>query len=474
MRQDLETLPAWRLAELLRSREVSSVELTEHALGRIERHNPALNAFLTVAPEQALAAAREADAVLASGAALGPLHGVPIAIKDLSATKGIRTTYGSLLYKDRVPDADEPAVERVRAAGAVIVGKTNTPEFGHRLITENLLGEPCRNPWDTARTPGGSSGGSGAAVAARLVPLATGSDAGGSVRVPASFCGVYGIKPTAGRVAADYRRPGGWRRLSQGGPMANDVRDAALLLGAMAGRDPRDALSLRDTPPDFAAAVDAPDVRGLRIAFTEDVDGAAVDPQVRGAVRRAAKAFEAMGARVEEAAPAVETVKSMELLMTLLLADAAVELLPALNIGLGAQMSPTLVEWADEARSWPLTRYVSALRDLEWRRSAIADLFDVYDLWLLPTMATTAFEVGALPERVDGREIDPRWEFSPFCMHANLAGNPAASVPCGFSDDGLPIGLQLVGRLGDEPTVLRASAAYEEAHPWAEVRPPGF
>ncbi|MDE2766055.1 MAG: amidase [Chloroflexota bacterium] len=448
--------------------------MTEHALARIERHNPALNAFLTVAPEQAMAAAREADAALAAGEEVGPLHGVPIAVKDLSATKGIRTTYGSLLYKDRVPDADEPAVERVRAAGAVIVGKTNTPEFGHRLITENRLGEPCRNPWDVSRTCGGSSGGSGAALAARLVPLATGSDAGGSIRVPASFCGVYGIKPTMGRVAADYRRPGGWRRLSQGGPMTNDVRDAALLLQAMAGRDARDALSLRETPPDFAAAVNAPDVRGLRIAFTEDVDGAAVDPQVRAAVRRAAGAFEAMGARVEEAAPAVETVKGMELLMTLLLADAAVELLPALNIGLGAQMSPTLVEWADEAQSWPLTRYVSALRDLEWRRSAVADLFDVYDLWLLPTMATTAFEVGTLPERVDGREIDPRWEFSPFCMHANLAGNPAASIPCGFSGDRLPIGLQLVGRLGDEATVLRASAAYEQAHPWAHARPEGF
>ena len=474
MFQDVETLPAWRLIELLRARQVSSVELTEHALTRIERHNPALNAFLTAAPDHALAAAREADAALASGEPLGPLHGVPIAIKDLSATKGIRTTYGSLLYKDRVPDADEPAVERIRAAGAVIVGKTNTPEFGHRLITENLLGEPCRNPWDTARTPGGSSGGSGSAVAARLVPIATGSDAGGSIRVPASFCGVYGVKPTAGRVATDYRRPGGWRRLSQGGPITNDVRDAALLLGAMAGRDPRDALSLRDATPDFAAAANTPDVRGLRVAFTEDVDGAAVDPQVRAAVRCAAEAFEAMGARVEEAAPAVGSAKGMELLMTLLLADAAVELMPALGIGLGAQMSPTLVEWADEALSWPLTRYVAALRDLEWHRSAIADLFDGYDLWLLPTMAMPAFEVGSLPERIDEREIDSRWEFSPFCMHANLSGNPAASIPCGFSDGGLPIGLQIVGRLGDEPTVLRASAAYEQAHPWAQIRPPGF
>ncbi len=464
----LTTTPAWRIAEMVRAQEISAEEIAGHFLERITRLDPQLNAFITVAAEQALEAARMVDASQHQGL----LAGVPIGIKDLTATKGIRTTYGSLLHAERVPDADDISVERIRSAGAVITGKTNVPEFGLRATTENRLGDPCRNPWDVSRTSGGSSGGSGAALAARLVPLATGSDAGGSIRIPASFCGVYGIKPTFGRVPSDYQRPGGWRRLSQNGPMANTVRDAAVLLTVQAGGDERDALSLRDAPPDFVEAASTPDVRGLRIAVSPDVDDTPTSPEVRRAVLDTAEKLLALGASIDEVAPDVSSEEAMDTMMTLLLTDAAVELGPALDQGLGPHMTETAVEWVSKAMTWPVARYATALRRMEWHNRRIADLFEHFDLWLLPTMAVPPFPTGEPPSVIDGRDVDPLWHFTPFCMHANLTGRPAASVPGGFSTDGLPIGVQLVGRLGDEAAVLRASAALEQASPWAERLPP--
>ncbi|MFQ6028678.1 MAG: amidase, partial [Dehalococcoidia bacterium] len=262
--QDLAFTPAWQLRQMLDSREVSSLELTELYLRRIEALNPKLNAYLTVTGEEALANARAADAKLSRGESDGPLLGIPVSIKDLEMTRGIRTTYGSLAYQDAIPEADSVVAERIRNSGAVLLGKTNTPEFGLQGMTENRLGDPCRNPWNPEHTPGGSSGGAGAAVAAGLGPLAAGTDGGGSIRNPSSYCGLFGIKPSLGRVprAGSLGRPAP-NLTSQSGPMTRNVRDAALLLQVLSGYDARDPGSMREPAPDFLANLEQ-GARGLR------------------------------------------------------------------------------------------------------------------------------------------------------------------------------------------------------------------
>ena len=296
---DLLYTPVWKLREMLDAQQVSSVELTELFLRRIERLNPQLNAFLTVTGDEALQWARAADEQIRAGAANRPLLGIPISIKDLEATKGIRTTMGSLVFQDTVPEMDSVVAERVRASGAIILGKTNTPEFGLQGTTENRLGEPCRNPWNTEHTPGGSSGGAGAAVASGMCPIATGSDGGGSIRNPSSFCGLFGIKPTLGRVP----RAGGLGRpapnlTSQPGPMARNVRDAAILLQVLAGHDSRDPRSLRDRPADYLADLEGR-ARGLRTACSSDLGYAAVDHEVRALSSPVALVLERRGCRVD-------------------------------------------------------------------------------------------------------------------------------------------------------------------------------
>ncbi len=463
---DLTYMPAWRLAELVRSKELSPVELTAHFLARVHTYNDTLRAYLTVADEHAMESARAAETAVMAGRDLGPLHGVPIAIKDLSATKGIRTTQGTLIHKGRVPDYDDLPVERVRRAGAIILGKTNTPEFGWKGTTENLLGGPCRNPWDLRRTSGGSSGGSASALAAGLCPLASGSDAGGSIRIPASFCGVYGIKPTFGRVPAAYDGPGGWRPLSQNGPMARNVRDAALLLQVMAGPDSRDATSLREQPPGFVSALEGSSVHGVRIAWSPDLDGRPVDPEVRRLTTAATEAFQAQGALVEEDPPPIDTNRLLDVFATLMLTDLALALGPSLATGDGVLLPPKLVEWTQEAASWPATRYTAHLRELEWHRWRMEEFFQRHDLLLTPTMAVPAFPIEEAPKLIDGQPVDPNWGFTPFLYPFNLSGQPAASVPCGLTADGLPVGLQIVGGRGHEIDVLRASAVFEAAQPW--------
>ena len=269
--QDLAFAPATELRDLIAAKQITSVELTELYLSRIESLDGRLNSYLTLTPEIALAQAKRADEATAMGESLGPLHGVPISIKDLEMTRGVRTTSGSLVFRDRIPDEDSIVVERVLDAGAVMLGKTNTPEFGHRGTTENLLGPPCRNPWNTDYTPGGSSGGAAAGLVAGLCAISTGSDGGGSIRIPASFCGLYGIKPTQGRVPR-YAGRGGQaiaNQLSQPGPVTRTVRDAATLLQTLAGWDARDVSSLRTPPGDYTAALER-DISGLRIAWSDD------------------------------------------------------------------------------------------------------------------------------------------------------------------------------------------------------------
>jgi aspartyl-tRNA(Asn)/glutamyl-tRNA(Gln) amidotransferase subunit A len=467
--RDLAFTPAHQLSEMVTRKAVSPVELTELYLRRIEDLDPKLNAFLTVTGDEAMAAARSAEQAAAEGGELGPLHGIPISVKDLETTAGVRTTFGSLIFEDHVPDSDSGTVERVRASGAIMLGKTNTPEFGMRGTTENRLGDACRNPWDTARTPGGSSGGATAALAAGLCPLATASDAGGSVRIPGSFTGVYGIKPTLGRAP----RFGGVARpapnpVAQPGPMARTVRDTAMLLQVMAGPHDRDANMLRQPPPDFLDGLDS-GVKGLRIAWSPDLGYATVDPEVARVTAEAARVFEELGASVDE--PGVAMEQPFGRMGAIVSANA--------YASYGHHLEERAGDLTDYARSRlekgkQITgvEYAMALRELELLKFQMATLLETYDLLMTPTMAVPAFEIGRHPTEIAGRAVERDWGFNPFNVVFNLTGQPAASVPCGFSSGGLPIGLQIVGRLWDEATVLRASAAFEQARPWADKLPP--
>ena len=460
--------PVWQLRELLDTRRVSSTELTETFLRRIERLNPKLNAYLTVTGEEALAAAKAADEKIGQGRENGPLLGIPISLKDLEATKGIRSTMGSLAYQDAIPEMDSVVAERVKASGAVLLGKTNTPEFGLQGTTENRLGDPCRNPWNTERTAGGSSGGAGAAVAAGMCPFATGTDGGGSIRNSSSFNGIFGIKPTLGRVP----RAGGLGRpapnlTSQSGPMARTVRDAAILLKVLAGHDSRDPGSMRDSVPDFLAGLDN-SVRGLRLAWSTGMGYAAIDPEVASITSTAARVFEELGCTVDDPAFALDN--PIPAFLTIFYTG---------NYTVyGHLMEECPEKLSDNARfcfehgsQATAADYARAIRAVDEMKAKIDDLMDTYDLLLTPTMAVPPFPIGQPPDRIDGKDVPPRSSYSPMTRPFNLSGQPAASVPCGFSSEGLPIGLHIIGKRGDEATVLRASAAFEQARPWEHLRP---
>ena len=466
---ELAFAPGYQLRGLLDSREVSSVELTEMFLGRIEELNPILNAFLTVCGEEAVASARQADERIGRGDGGEPLLGIPVSIKDLEVTKGIRSTMGSLAYRDYVPKIDSITSERVRRSGAVILGKTNTPEFGLLGTTENRLGDACRNPWNTDRTSGGSSGGAAAALVSGLCTLATGSDGGGSIRIPASFCGVYGIKPTLGRVAK-YGGVGNASPnfTSQSGPLARNVRDAATLLQALAGYDSRDMTAMREEPPDFVAAV-GQGVEGLRVAWSVDLGYAAVDAEVARIAAEGARVFEDLGCVVEE--PQISLQHPIEYFMTIFSTGAYVSYKDLYEQKRGLLTNYVRGNLA-LGESTTGEEFVKAMLAYQRVRSQADDIMEEYDLLLTPTMSVPAFQVGQFPRVIDGQSVDPRLGYMPYTPVFNLTGQPAASVPCGFTEDGMPIGLHIVGRRGEEETVLRASAAFEEARPWAHLRPP--
>ena len=469
MDKEMPFAPATELRESIRSKKVSIPELVELFYSRIQELNPKLNAYLALCPDQAMAEAQAAQDAVQRGATLGPLHGVPISVKDLEMTKGIPTTMGSLVFQDRVPDIDSVVVERVRQAGAIILGKTNTPEFGQSGTTENKLAEACRNPWNLERTPGGSSGGAAAALAAGLCTLATGSDGGGSIRIPASFSGVFGIKPSQGRVPryGGYGRPAA-NHFSQSGPMSRTVADTALLLQVLAGPDVRDPTSMREAPPDFMSNLSA-GVRGLRIAWSGDLGYAGVDPEVARNAEQGARVFEELGATVEEPHLVVEdpfpafwdvfataTYTSYGHFLDQHRDDFTDYGRRALEHGAG-------VTGADLSRG--LLRVDQLRRQME-------ELFDHYDLLMTPTMAVPAFAIEQRPSFIGGKQVEPFWGFLPFTFPINMTGQTASSVPCGFSADGMPIGLQIIGPNGAEARVLQASAAFEQARPWIDKRPP--
>ncbi|MBI2528062.1 MAG: amidase [Candidatus Rokubacteria bacterium] len=462
---------AWRsaveLAGLIRDREVSPVEVTDAILARIAELGPLLNAFCTVAEEEARDAALAAEVAVLSGEPLPPLHGVPVSVKDLIFTRRIRTTGGSRLFVEHYPEEDAVSVERLRAAGAVIIGKTATPEFGHKGMTDSPLFGITRNPWNLEMTPGGSSGGAAAAVAAGLGPFALGTDGGGSIRIPASFCGIYGLKPSFGRVPSGPGFPG-WETFSHTGPMARTVRDAALMLDALAGPDDRDRHSLpADAGGLFLAACDA-GIAGLSVAWAPDLGRALVDPEVAALCERAAVEFESLGCHVEAVVPTWEDPEEIFRVM------AAAETFAAWGGRLAdaeRELDRTLVAFLRFGQTVTAAQYLEAARRRRELWGEVQRFLARFDLLITPTMPVPAFPAaGPPPAAINGRAISPLG-WVPFTFPFNLTGQPAATVPAGFTASGLPVGLQIVGRRHADRTVLAASAAFEAAAPWSGSRP---
>jgi aspartyl-tRNA(Asn)/glutamyl-tRNA(Gln) amidotransferase subunit A len=463
-------MSATELVARISAKDLSPVEVIDAVLERMDRLNPVLHAFCEPTHDLARATAAEVTERIARGERVGPLAGVPIGIKDLIFTKGIRTAMGSPIYRDFVPDEDDVVVERVKAADAVILGKTTTFEFGYGGVGHNPVSPAARNPWNTAMTSGGSSAGSGAAVAAGIGPLSLGTDGGGSVRNPASHCGIYGLKPSMGRVpmypgARDERYPGGstWETLGHIGPLTRTVADAALLMSVVAGPDPRDRLSRPAGDVDWLTAPEG-GISGLRIAFSPDWGYMAVDPAVREVTARAAAVFERdLGCTVEQAHPGWEN--PFDAFWALVMDDTDLAGLRALLDKYGAEMSPNVVETL--SKPWTAEDLTSARTVRKAVNNKMLRLMADYDLLITPTLAVPPFPLYMEgPEIIDDRMVPPT-AWLGFCFPINMTGQPAANVPAGFTADGLPVGLQIVGRHLADADVLRASAAFESAAPWA-------
>jgi aspartyl-tRNA(Asn)/glutamyl-tRNA(Gln) amidotransferase subunit A len=463
-------MSAVELLSAYKKGKLSPVEMVKTLLARIDQVNPKLNALVTRTNDMALSAAKESEKAFQKGEPK-PLEGVPIAIKDNVFTKGVRTTFGSKLYENFVPDRDAILVERLKNAGAVILGKTNLPEFGLVGITDNLVFGKTVNPWNLKRTSGGSSGGSAAAVAAGLCPVAHGNDGAGSIRIPSSFCGVFGLKPSYGRVPTYPHLPG-WETLNHEGTLSRTVEDNALMLDVMAGPSLYDQNSLPQYPGKFQKDMRG-DIKGLRVAFSSDLGGGfPVDSQVLEICRKAAFSFKELGCRVEDIKPGWMNMEP-DLLVTLLS-----ESLTAHENELDRYKEivfPPYIPFLDFASAYNNRDVVRVQFHRYQFYEQVSQVFEKYDLMLTPTLATAAFEAGDKgplgPKKVDGHDASPS-SWLCFTYPFNFTGQPAASVPCGFNSEGLPVGLQIVGRRLDEAMVLRAAAAFEKAHPWRDKKPP--
>ncbi|HEX6130284.1 MAG TPA: amidase [Actinomycetota bacterium] len=460
MTTDLCLRPATELAALLRQRAVSARELLAEHLARIDRLNPALNAIVTTTADRALAAAAAADEALARGELLGPLHGLPVAHKDLALTAGVRTTFGSPIHADQVPDEDELFVERIRDAGAVMLGKTNTPEFGAGSHTFNPVFGFTRNPHDPTRSAGGSSGGAAAGLAAGMVAVADGSDLGGSLRNPAAFCGVVGLRPSPGRVPS-WPALDPAQDLSVDGPMGRTVADAALLLAAMAGPDPRVPISIDEAPSRFLPdRIERPPTR-LRVALAPEADGRMpIDPRIAAAVAGQARTFEGLGWSVEPAFP--DLAGAREAFLTLrarLFADELGDLLATDRDRLKA----TVVWNVEQGLALGDDEVSEARTLLGTIRERAARFFERYDLLAMPTTQVLPFPVEVeYPTEVEGVAMPTYLDWMESCWCVTVTALPAISVPAGRVGR-LPVGLQLVGPPRGDLELLRAARAFERA-----------
>jgi aspartyl-tRNA(Asn)/glutamyl-tRNA(Gln) amidotransferase subunit A len=469
-------LTAVEIAANVKAGKICALEVAEAAIRRMEKLEPYIHAYCVPTPDLARAAAKAIDAKIAAKQDPGPLAGVPIGIKDLVATAGIETAMGSNLYKGWVPDEDDIVVERLKTAGAVILGKTTVPEFGYSGVGHNPLGITCRNPWNLMMTPGGSSAGSGASVACGITPFAIGSDGGGSIRIPSAHSGLYGMKASMGRVplypgCRDERFPGvsSWESLEHIGPMSRTVADSALMLSVIgAGPDMRDRYSLPGPEFDWNEAAKLTSLKGMRVAYSLDWGYAPVDLQVRRVVSDAIKVFEQdLGCVVEEAHPGWEDPGPY--VWTLVMADSDIVGMRKMIEGRSQEVSPHLVALLQH--DWTAEDFTTAKTIRKAVVNKMWKLMQRYDLLLTPTLAAPPFPVHMQgPEMIESKMVNTG-AWLAFTFPLNMTGQPAASIPAGFTTDGLPVGLQIIGRHLDDPMVLRASAAFEAAKPWADAWP---
>lgn len=476
-KEDICFMSANELAEKLKSQELTSEEITEIMIERIEKINPSINAFCTFTFELARESAKKADKRIKRKEEIGLLDGIPISIKDETDTKGIRTTYGCKIFEDNIPHNDEAVVRRVRDAGAVILGKTNTPAFGYKGETDNLIFGTTKNPWNLKKTTGGSSGGAAAAVISGLGPIGIGSDGGGSIRIPSSFCGLFGIKPTYGRVPHNIMQlMGNIGTLVQKGPLVRYVEDAALVLDIIAGLDDSDRYSVPKPGYSYLEKLnDTP--KSLNIGYSLDIGtSGALDPEVEDCVINAIQKFEEFGWFSSKS--------------KLKLSNAEPLFLTFWSSGFAHTLGPYLAEWQDRMEpdlvnilNYGLSISAKDLKIAEVQReriySTICRALKKLDVLITPTLACPAFEIGKslitneetgeTDIIINGKKVNSTgWLYTyPF----NLSGHPAVSVPCGFSKDGLPIGMQIVGKRYDELTLLQVSKKFEEIVPWQGRRP---
>jgi len=460
-------MSAVEMARLIRAKKLSAREALAMHLTQIERVNPKVNAIVTLVPELAAAAAAKADEALARGERLGPLHGLPVAHKDLLDTRGIRTTFGSPLYKDNVPTEDDIVVERMRRAGAITIGKTNTPEFGSGSQTFNTVFGATNNPYDLTKTCGGSSGGAAVALACGLVPVASGSDTGGSLRNPAAFCNVVGFRPSPGRVP-NPRAAFAWWTLSTAGCLGRSVADLALALSTIAGPDSRAPLSINEPGERFARPLNR-DFKGVRVAWYKDLGGVPFDPRVRAVVDAHRKTFESLGCIVDQAEPDFAP------------AEVAFRVLRAWNTansyGERFRAHPeafkdTLTGEIEEGLRLTGTDVAraEAAHGQVWRR--FQAFLETYEYFVLPTTQLPPFDVNTpYPKEIAGAKFENYIDWMKSCWYISATGNPAASVPAGFTPEGLPVGIQIVGRAKEDFSVLQLAHAFEQVTGFGKQHP---
>jgi amidase len=465
---DLNFATARELARRIRERELSAVEVMEAHLAQIARVNPAVNAIVTLLPERAMDGARAADAALARGEAVGPLHGLPIAHKDTLATKGIRTTQGSPIYRDAVPEENALIVERIQAAGAIPIGKTNVPEFGAGSQTFNTVFGTTRNPYDLTKTPGGSSGGAAAALAAGMQPIADGSDLGGSLRNPGGYCNVVGFRPSPGRVPK-IGSSNAWFDMTVNGPLARTVGDVALLMSAIAGPDLRSPIAL-ETPGAVFAQPLARDFRGMRVAWSRDLGGLPVDPRTTAVLEAQRGVFADLGIELVEAEP--DLTGADEVFHILRAWDFEISYGELLDTRRD-QLKDTVI-WnveAGRALSGPDLGRAARLRSALYR--LVHDFFTEYAYLLAPVSQVPPFPADVpFPTDVAGTPMRTYIEWMRTCSRITVTGHPAISVPAGLTPEGLPVGLQIVGGARDDVGVLQLAHAFEAATGYWQQRPP--
>ena len=461
-------MSAGQLSGLIKSKDVSPVEVVGAHLARIDALEPTLNSFITLLPDQAMAAARQAEVEIGEGKYRGPLHGIPLGLKDLYYVKGVRNTSGSRIFDDFIPDYDCTIAARFKEAGTILLGKLNLHQFAFGPTGENLDYGHMHNPWDPELIAGGSSGGSGSAAAAGQCTLTMGSDTGGSIRIPSALCGLAGLKPTYGRLSRYGITPLSWS-LDHPGPMCRTVEDCALVMNALAGYDPNDPASANVPVPDFTQALTG-NIKGLRVGVPKEYFEVPVDPQVEKAVRKAIDHLGELGATVTEVSWPMCNY-SAPISTTVLYAEATAYHADLVRTR-GAQMAPAVRLRMEAGFFISADQYLQAQRARTLFTQSSRELLDQVDLLVGPMEPITAHKIGDTQVQVGEHTVGSNPALTQFTRPFNINGFPAMTVPCGFSNEGLPIGLQLAGRPFDEATVLRAAHAYEQATDWHSRRPP--